>query len=449
MKFKFNSRYSTIAVYCIIVFTVCLALVTLVFKFNTVCKYIGTVVSVLSPVIWGICIAYLINPFMVFCERHFKKWFCRKKDRHGLTRSLAIIVSMIVFFGLLVGIIGAIIPEIKDTLMDFFKSLPSYITNLQNYLENLISDFVEDKPQLEEFINNKFSHIQDFVKEIGPYVDGLFSDNGIISSVTNSVTDSVFAVLTGLKNFLLGIFVSIYLLYSKEMFLAQITKAVHALFTERKRKTILKIASRTNKTFTSFLTGKTIDSLIIGLLAFIGLEIMGLNKYAVLLSIIIGITNMIPFFGPIIGAIPCALLILLTSPDKTIIFIIFVLLLQQFDGNILGPKILGNSLGLSPFWIMFAIFVGGGLFGLVGMIAFVPIFAVIYGIVNEVVTTRLKAKGLPLSTDNYVHERTEPTIKISPFKTKKRRKDTDRAVESETENEPEKSDDDRTEKGQN
>lgn len=413
MKFKFNSKYSTIAIYVILVFAACLGLVALVFKFSTFMKYVSRVIAVLAPVIWGICIAFVINPFMAFCDRHYRKWFCKKKDRRKMCRALAILTAMLVFLGILAAVLGSIIPEIKSTLMNFIKNLPTYLTNLQHYIEDLLSDLAENHPDIKKFIDKEFSSIQDvaakYSNDLRPMLEDIFSEGGLVSSLT----DSAWAFITGLKNFLLGIFVSIYLLYSKEMFLAQITKLIHAVFPEKKTEVILRVASKTNRTFTSFLTGKTLDSFIIGVLAFIGLEVMGMQNYAVLLSIIIGITNMIPFFGPIIGAIPCAVLILLTSPDKTLIFIIFVLLLQQFDGNILGPKILGNSLGLSPFWIMFAIFVGGGLFGFIGMIAFVPIFAVIYSITNEIVTTRLKKKSLPLSTDDYVNERTEPTIQIS------------------------------------
>ena len=413
MRFKFNSKYTTIAVYVILVFAACLGLVALVFKFGTVAAYFKKTLSVLSPVIWGICIAYIVNPFMVFCERHFKKWFCRKKDRKHMCRALAITVTMIFFLGILAAVIGSIVPEIKDTLVNFFRSLPDYLSNLQNYLEDKVSDIASTHPEIKKFIDTEFSSIQDtllkYSNELRPMVEDMFSKGGLVSSIT----DSAWAILMGMKDFLLGIFVSIYLLYSKEMFLAQITKFTHAMFSEKKTASILRVASKTNSTFTSFLTGKTLDSLIIGILAFIGLEIMGLQNYAVLLAIVIGITNMIPFFGPIIGAIPCAVLILLTSPDKVLVFIVFILILQQFDGNILGPKILGNSLGLSPFWIMFAIFVGGGLFGFIGMVVFVPLFAVIYSITNEIVTTRLRKKDLPLSTSDYVHERTEPTIHIS------------------------------------
>ncbi|MGN0613705.1 MAG: AI-2E family transporter [Porcipelethomonas sp.] len=416
MRFRFNSKHNAIAAYCIIVFAVCLLLVALVFKYSTFLGYFNKILSVISPVIWGICIAYLMNPFMIFCERHFKKWFCKKKQRKSLTRSLAIISSFIVFFGILAAIIGAIVPEVKTTLMDFFKSLPAYLNNLQIYLTDLISDFIEKKPELARFFNTEFSNIQEMIlkgaQKLEPMLENMFKEGGFVATVT----DSAWAFITGLKDFVLGIFVSIYLLYSKETFLAQATKIVYAVFPEKRRKTILRIASRTNDTFTHFLTGKAIDSLIIGILAFIGLQFMGLQSYAVLISIIIGVTNMIPFFGPFIGAIPSAVLILLTFPGKTILFIIFVLLLQQFDGNILGPKILGNSVGLSPFWIMFSIFVGGGLFGFVGMIAFVPIFAVIYGIVREIVESRLEKKELPVSTAYYLHERTEPIIQISSFK---------------------------------
>lgn len=415
MKFKFNSKYNAIAVYCIIVFAACLLLVALVFKYNTFLNYFNKILSVLSPVIWGICIAYLLNPFMMFCERHLKKWFCKKKDRHSLTRTLSITISMLVSLGIISAIIGSIVPEIKTTLTDFFKSLPAYLNNLQNYLKEIANYFSEKNPSLAKSFDMEFSNIQDIIlkyaNKLEPMLEELFTEGGLISTVT----DSAWSFIMGIKDCILGIFVSIYLLYSKETFLAQATKIIHAVFPEKTKDNILRIASKTNETLIQFFTGKALDSFIIGVVAFIVLQLMGFQNYAVLLSIIIGVTNMIPFFGPIIGAIPCALLILLTYPSKTILFIIFILLLQQFDGNILGPKILGNSLGLSPFWIMFSIFVGGGLFGFAGMVVFVPIFAVIYSIIREIIVEKLKKKELPVSTAAYKHERTEPIIHISTF----------------------------------
>ena len=248
------------------------------------------------------------------------------------------------------------------------------------------------------------------MKKFEPMLDSLIAKDGIIANVTGSA----WSFIIGLKDCLLGLIVSIYLLYNKETFIAQAKKIVYAILPERPRNTVLKIASQTNHTFSHFLTGKALDSFIIGILTFIGLQFMGLKNYAVLLSVVIGITNMIPFFGPIIGAVPCGLLILLTTPEKTIIFIIFILLLQQFDGNILGPKIIGNSLGLSSFWIIFAIFVGGGLFGPIGMIVFIPIFAVFYNIIREWVNTKLERKKLPVSTAYYKCEDEQKSSKKPP-----------------------------------
>ncbi len=413
MKFRFNPKHNTIAAYCIIVFAVCLLLVAFVFKYATFINYGKKLISVLSPVIWGICIAYILNPFMMFCERHYKKWFCKKKDKSSLTRSIAITTAFLLFLGAITALIVAIIPEIKNTITDFFKTLPIYLSNLQRYIMNIAGNLVEWKPELAEYFNIEFNNIQDIIMtgagKLEPMFNEIFQGSG---TIIEKLTDSAWAFIMGFKDCILGIFVSIYLLYNKETYLAQATKIIHVMFSERKRNIILKIASKTNETFIHYFTGMAIDSLAIGIITFITLNIIGLDSFAVLISIILGVTNMIPVFGPIVGSVPSAFLILLTSPKKTIIFIIFILVLQQIDGNVIAPKIIGNTLGLSPFWIMFAIFLGGGLFGFVGIIVFVPVFAVIYSIIKEIVENGLKEKELPVSTANYRNERTEPIIKI-------------------------------------
>ncbi len=422
MKFKFNPKHNAAAAYVIIVFAVCLLLVALVFKYSTIVSYAEKIISVLSPVIWGLCIAYILNPFMIFCERHYKKWLCRKKDRSGLTRTLAIATSLILFLGAVTALIVAIIPEIKDTVTDFFKTLPAYLNNLQSYITDIINRLVKWEPELADYLNIEFSNVHDVIlgaaERLEPKFNEMFTDGSLISKVT----DSAWAFILAFKDFILGFFVSVYLLYNKETYLAQAAKIIHVVFSERKRTIILKIASRTNETFIHYFTGMAIDSLAIGLISFIALNIMGLGGYAVLISIILGVTNMIPVFGPIVGSVPSAFLILLTSPEKTIIFIIFILVLQQIDGNVIAPKIIGNTLGLSPFWIMFSIFLGGGLFGFAGIIIFVPTFAVVYSIIKEIVETGLEKKELPVSTEDYRHERTEPIIQLSNFKFAKRRK---------------------------
>ena len=306
--------------------------------------------------------------------------------------------------GIIAAIIGSIVPEILGTIKGLFSNITSYLNNLQKFLNSKISNTLENNPKIEEFLNTEFNSIQDYiisaVNQYQPKLDSIVAEDGLIASLTNGA----WSLINGLKNFTLGIFVSIYLLYSKDTLIAQCKKIVYSIFSEKKRRHIFSVASRANSTFINFISGKALDSLIIGILCFFGMLILGFRNYAVLISVVVGVTNMIPFFGPIIGAVPTGLLILLTTPDKTLIFILFIFLLQQFDGNILGPKILGNSLGLSSFWIMFAIFVGGGLFGFVGMVAFVPLFAVFYSIVSEIVAYKLHKKRLPVETKYYMTE---------------------------------------------
>ncbi len=401
MKVKFNVKSNTIAVYTVIVFAICLLLVAVVFKYNVFFSYVNKIIKVLAPIIWGLVIAYLLNPIMKFIERKLDKFVFKKKKRPKASRAIGIAGALIIMLGVIAAIVGSIVPEILGTLKNFVANLTDYFANLQTFLTDRISDTLEKNPELEKFFNSEFNNIQEFiisfVNQNKIKLDGIFSENGIIASVT----DSAWSFIVGLKDCVLGIFVSIYLLYSKETFLAQCKKLVYAFFSEKKRGHILSVTSRANSTFINFISGKALDSLIIGILAFIGLMVLDIRTYAVLLSVVIGVTNMIPFFGPFIGAIPCALLILLTTPEKTLIFVLFIFILQQFDGNILGPKILGNSLGLSTFWIIFAIFVGGGLFGFIGMVAFVPLFAVVYSIISEVIMVKLHRKRLPVETEYY------------------------------------------------
>lgn len=401
MKIKFNVKSNTIAVYCVIVFAVCLLLVAVVFKYSVILSYFNKVLTVLSPVIWGLAIAYLLNPIMKFTERLLDRFIFRKKKHPKISRSIGISVSFIIMIGIIAAIIGSIVPEILGTLKGIFTNISTYLGNLQKFFNEKISHTLEKNPQIKDFINNEFNDIQDYilsaVEQYQPKLDNLLAKDGPLANLT----DSAWSLINGFKNCILGLIVSVYMLYSKETLIAQSKKLVYAFFKEKYRNHILSVASRANSTFINFLSGKAIDSFIIGILCFFGMILLNMRNYAVLISVIVGVTNMIPFFGPIIGAVPTGLLILLTTPEKTIIFVVFILLLQQFDGNILGPKILGNSLGLSSFWVMFSIFIGGGLFGFAGMIVFVPLFAVIYSIFSEIVEANLRRKKLPFETEYY------------------------------------------------
>ena len=232
---------------------------------------------------------------------------------------------------------------------------------------------------MQNYINNKQPGIEDFV---------------------SNVTKGALNFLIGIKDFILGLIVSVYLLLSKENLLAQIKKMTLAIFPKRTCQRIFNVYHKSNKMFIGFISGKIIDSIIIGILCFIIMRIIGIN-YSVLISLIIGVTNIIPFFGPFIGAIPSAMLVFFDDPRDVIPFLIFILILQQFDGNILGPRILGDSTGLPAFWVLFAIFLGGGLFGFTGMLLGVPTFALIYALFRDFIENNLKNKRLPTETKAY------------------------------------------------
>lgn len=402
MKIKFNEKNNTRAVYCIITFAACLFMTALVFKYHVLLNYIGKLCTILAPVIWGVVIAYLLNPLVKFVERMLAKLFFKKKKYPKTSRTIGIVLSMLFLFGIAAAILGSLIPELLGTLENLFANLPAYLSNLQNKFNEIVDNTLEVNPEIYDFINSKFDSVQDMAKEIiaqyQPKLDNVLAEDGIVAEVT----DSAWSFLTGIKDFLIGLVFSVYLLFSRDTLIAQARKITYALFPEKVRTHIFSIASRSNTMFISFLSGKVIDSAIIGLLCFIGMMVLGMSNYAVLISVFVGITNIIPFFGPFIGAVPSAILILLTTPDKTIIFLIFVFLLQQFDGNVLGPKILGDSLGLPSFWTMFAIFAGGGLFGIIGMVAFIPLFAVFYSIFREIIISKLESKNLPNNTNYYM-----------------------------------------------
>ena len=391
MKFKFNSKYTTIAIYVVIVFVICLLFVSMVFNYEKYIHYVKLFLKVLSPVIWGGVIAYLLNPIMKFFEKLLKKVICKKKERKSLVRSLSITITMLITLSLIALLIMTVIPEVMQSIEKILKNFSSYLNNLQNFATR----FLSNNPEINELWNEEFetirSSLMDAVTKFKPEFEKLLT----------GIKDGAFSFLIGIKDFLLGLIMSIYVMYNKETFKGQTKKVLYSLLHERKCEKILRISDRVNTVFIKYISGKTLDSFIVGVITFIGMTIMGM-PFAALISFIIGLANMIPFFGPIIGAIPCILLILVEDPKKAIIFAIFILVLQQFDGNVLEPKILGGSLGLPTFWILFAIFVGGGLFGFIGMVTFVPIFTVIYTLIKEFLNEKLEKKNLPIDTGEYI-----------------------------------------------
>lgn len=403
MKVDFNKHYTTIAAYTVITFSICLLLVVIVQKFSTISGYIKTIADVLAPITWGIAIAYIVNPIMMWTERLMKKIFDKEKPHPRLTRGIGVAVSLLVLLIFMTAIVAILLPQIIESIMSIANSFPTYITNIEQWAYKFFANY----PDVSNFIEQQFDTIQPKLME---FVNNLIPQ---LANLAVKLKDGAVVVVLGLKDFVIGFIVAIYLLCGKEKFIAQMRKVVNAIFPQNVSKSILNIASHTNLTLGGFISGKLLDSLIIGIITFISMTIMKMD-FVALISVVVGVTNVIPFFGPFIGAIPSALLLLVASPKQVIPFVIFIIILQQFDGNILGPKILGDSTGLSAFWVMFAIFIGGGLFGFAGMLLGVPVFAVIYSLISDFINYLLSKKGLSTDTGDYYGPTREPKSKGSP-----------------------------------
>lgn len=390
MKIERNQKYITVSFYAVITFAICLLLVVIVQKFSLISVALAAFAKVIAPVTWGVIIAYIVNPLMKFFERVFGKCFEKNKPHRKLVRSLSVAFGLLTLLAVLFAIVAVLLPQVIESVMGIARNFNTYLNNFESW----IYKFVENYPDIYQAVQTQFDNIQpkltDFINNIVPK----------LGEIAVKVKDGAIGFIGGLKDFVIGFIVAIYLLFSKEKFIAQMRKLIAAILPEGGKNAVYGIAARTNKMLGGFISGKLIDSTIIGILTFICMSIMKMD-FVALISVVVGVTNIIPFFGPFIGAIPSAFLLLFAAPRQVIPFVIFIIILQQFDGNILGPKILGDSTGLSPFWVMFAIFVGGGLFGFAGMILGVPIFAVIYSLVRDFVNYLLERRGLSTKTSDY------------------------------------------------
>lgn len=383
MKLYTNKRYNTIALYAVLVIAINVLIVVAVFKFGTILQILSVLIRVLMPLIWGLVIAFLMNPIMVRLDNLFANKIAKNPVRKKTLRFASVTISAIVFLGIVSGIISVIVPEFIKSFNEIINNFSGFVTNTQRWINKLLRNY----PHIESFISDKLVEFGTDLTKLQPMLENILS--------------GAWGFVTIVKNFVLGFIVSVYLLFSKETLIAQTKKILFALFKKPFCEKVLRLSSQANSVFSSFLSGQIIDSFIVGILCFIGLTIIDM-PYNVLISVIVGVTNVIPFFGPFIGAVPSGLLILLVEPRKIIWFLLFIFILQQFDGNILCPKILGGSTGLPAFWVMISLFVGGGLFGFAGMILAVPTFALIYSLTRESVESKLKKKKLPVSTQYYV-----------------------------------------------
>ena len=352
--------------------------------------------EILSPFIFGLVIAYLLNPLVKLLKNRvfgplFDKLFRNKEKGSRAARMIAVILAEIFMLALITGLFFLIIPQLYSSIETIVVNSPTYIESLTNWATKLLADYPEISKYVAQTLGDVNTNIISWLQTtILPKLGSLLSNVGT----------GVRYVVTTVYNLVIGVIVSVYVLYDMEGFKARAKRLLYSVMSVESAKRFLDALRFTDRTFIGFLNGKLLDSAIIGLICYIFCVIFKM-PYALLVSVMIGVTNIIPFFGPLIGAVPSAIIILMVDPFKCLIFIIFVILLQQLDGNFIGPKILGSTVGISGFWVMFSIIVGAGLFGFWGMVLGVPIFVVIYTFVNEGIKKRLQRSDLPVEEKDY------------------------------------------------
>lgn len=362
--------------------------------------FLGTIAKILTPLISGLVIAYILNPLMRFLEKKVFTPLWNRIKRKKVTyskekitiRIISTILTLLIFLAAIYGLVISLVPQIIVNIQSIIYRFPLYVLNFNDYY----SSFLNEYPKLQAIIEQYNVDLSTwFYDKVLPVLEDFISES------STSLIGSIISIFKSVLNFLIGIIISVYLLVDKEKFLAQCKKVMYALFNEEKANNFINNLRYSDKIFGGFVTGKVIDSIIIGILCYIGMMILKM-PYPVLIAVVVGVTNVIPYFGPFIGAIPSAFIILMVNPKKCLIFLIFILILQQFDGNILGPKILGSSIGLDSFWVIFSITVFSGLLGVVGMFVGVPLFAVIYAAIRTFINQRLEHKNMPVSTKFYI-----------------------------------------------
>ena len=359
---------------------------------------IGNVISqlstILAPFIYGGIIAYLLRPMCNSLEAFFQLRLPKKMRRFA--NAFAVVFSLLVGVLVVYALITMVVPQLVESIVTLWNALPTKMEQLVNWATET---FGKDERVVQFVEKNYRSYFTDIDKWVQANVIPQ------VSSLVTNVGTSVWQVLKFVYNILIGLIVAVYVLHGRKRFGKQARLIVRSMFSDRWANRILEEVEFIDRMFGGFIDGKIIDSAIVGVLCYIGCTVLKIPS-ALLVSVIVGVTNVIPFFGPVIGAVPATLLILIDSPIKALWFLIWVIVLQQLDGNVIGPKILGNTVGISGFWVLISITVAAGIFGFAGMLLGVPVFAVIYLIISDVVNSSLRKKQKTTITDNYydIHE---------------------------------------------
>lgn len=401
MKIKLNNRYVRWGITAFFVIAASICFYYLMFYNSNLRAGISVIINILMPVVFGLVMAYLLTPILNHLEHFILNPLCNllkiraSAKRNSVVRGISVILTVFLTFALIYALFAMLLSQIIPSIANIVSNFDTYVSNLYVWMKQILSDNPELEVQALRLLDEYSEELQTWLNDLA------FNKT---SQLIKTVSLSAIGVLKVLWNFIIGLIISIYVLASKEKFAGQCKKLAYAVFDKSTANVVINNFRFTHRTFIGFISGKILDSLIIGILCFIGTSLMQ-TPYAMLISVIIGVTNVIPFFGPYLGAIPSAILVLivdLSHPLNCVYFVIFILILQQIDGNVIGPKILGDSTGLTGFWVIFAITFFGGLFGVIGMIIGVPVFAVIYAAIKSFVCATLNKRGMPQDTEAYI-----------------------------------------------
>ncbi len=388
MKFKWTEETTSRVITNSIVLIIAVVFYFAIQNIGEFFSFVKKVFSVLSPFIIGFVIAYLLTRPVNSLEKLLNSFLFKKfKRQESVNRGIAICITVLLVLLLLALVMYSIIPQLIDSVSTLARNADSYIRTVNQFIDSVSERFNLDS----DIFHGILGSSQELFRKLTQY----------ISSALPKIFDFSISIGSGISNFFIGFIISIYMLSGKEQFGAQIKKALFALFSKKSVNKFIKLGKYTHETFGNYLSGQILDSIILGIICFILMSIFRM-EYALLISMIVMITNFIPFVGPFIGAVPSAFILLMVQPSKVLWFILMIIVLQQLDGNLLAPKIVGKTTGLSSFWVIFAILLGGGLFGIAGVLLAVPTFSVLHLLIKRYIEKKLRQKELPTDTKNYL-----------------------------------------------
>lgn len=387
MKIDWNKKYTTIAMYVFLVVVSCLFVFLTISNFDSIRSWWNKFVTMMHPFIIGVVLAYLLNFILNLYERVLFSYKPFNLMSPKVKRGLGILCAYISALMLIMLFFAFVLPQVIDSINGLISSIPKYLSNISVYATEISNKIYIPQEQMDLLV----TAINDSVNSIIAFIANLLP----------IIIDKAFSVTSSILNIVMGIIISIYILIDKERFAALSKKIAYAILDKQRVIKLIDFIKYSENIFSRFIGGKILDSAIIGVLTFIILVIAKI-PYTVLIAVIIGVTNVIPVFGPFIGAIPCVIILFFIDPSKALWFILIIIIIQQIDGNIIGPYILGDSVGVSAFWILFSVLIFSKMFGIVGMVIGVPIFAVFYSLIKTIVEEKLKKKRLPLKTEDYL-----------------------------------------------